>query len=140
MTIGLMIECLVAVLLVTTIGYCVVLNRRLGRLRDDEGALRDTIAELVTATQNAERAIAELRGTAAETERSLAIRLGEAQGVRAALAQEVLSGETVLKRIVQIIEGARKAGMGSTPTEVVVSDSATPRERVPFHRARGAAA
>jgi hypothetical protein len=33
---GLIIEGLVAVLLVLTIGYCMLLNRRLTRLRNDE--------------------------------------------------------------------------------------------------------
>ena len=35
-----MIESLVAVLLLLTIGYCVVLNRRLKRLKADEQALK----------------------------------------------------------------------------------------------------
>ena len=38
---GLMIESLVAVLLLVTIGYCVVLNGRLKRLKADEQALHE---------------------------------------------------------------------------------------------------
>jgi hypothetical protein len=41
---GLMIESLVAVLLLITIGYCMILNRRLKRLRGDEQALKATIS------------------------------------------------------------------------------------------------
>jgi len=47
---GLMIESLVAILLLLTIGYCVILNGRLKRLKADEQALKGTIAELITAT------------------------------------------------------------------------------------------
>ena len=50
--IGLAIEALVAVLLITTIGYCWVLNNRLQRLRADEKALKATIFELVGAVKH----------------------------------------------------------------------------------------
>ena len=51
---GMLIEALVAVLLLVTIGYCWILNRRLQRLRADEETLRATISELITATEIAE--------------------------------------------------------------------------------------
>jgi hypothetical protein len=53
---GLMIESLVAVLLLLTIAFCIVLNRRLKKLKADEQALKGTISELITATEIAERA------------------------------------------------------------------------------------
>ena len=55
---GVMIEALVAVLLLITIGYCIVLDKRLRRFRADEHSLKATISELITATEIAERAIA----------------------------------------------------------------------------------
>ena len=54
-TFGLMIESLVALLLLLTIGYCFILNNRLRRLKADELALKATISELITATEMAER-------------------------------------------------------------------------------------
>ena len=48
---GLMIESLVAILLVLTIVYSILLNKRLKRLRADEMALKATISELITATE-----------------------------------------------------------------------------------------
>ena len=60
---GLVIESLVAVLLLLTIGYCMLLNRRLKRLRADEQSMRAMIAELITATEIAERAIGGLKVT-----------------------------------------------------------------------------
>ena len=62
---GLMIESLVALLLLLTIGYCVILNSRLKRLKADEHALKATISELITATEIAGRAVAGLKATAA---------------------------------------------------------------------------
>ena len=64
--IGIMIEGLVAILLMLTVGYCMLLNRRLKLLKADEQSLRATISELVTATEIAERAIAGLKVTVHE--------------------------------------------------------------------------
>src|SRR5258708_4306375 len=58
---GIAIESLVAVLLLLTIGYCMLLNTRLKRLKADEHSLKATIGELITATEIAERAIGGLR-------------------------------------------------------------------------------
>jgi len=41
--IGMMINGVVAILLVLTIGYCMLLNRRLSLLKSDEHSLRATI-------------------------------------------------------------------------------------------------
>src|SRR4051794_41872586 len=60
---GIAIESLVAALLIVTIGYCMLLNKRLKRLKADEHSLRATIAELITATEIAERAIGGLKHT-----------------------------------------------------------------------------
>jgi hypothetical protein len=47
-SLGVVIESLVAVLLMLTIGYCMVLNKRLKRLKADEHSLKATIAELIS--------------------------------------------------------------------------------------------
>ena len=60
---ALIIESLVAILLVLTIGYCSLLNKRLKRLKADEHSLKATISELITATEIAERAITGLKLT-----------------------------------------------------------------------------
>ena len=105
--VGLMIESLVALLLVVTIGYCVVLNKRLKRLRADEEALRATISELITASEIAERAILGLKATAGEADRTLGQRLVDAERLSQELAAHVSRGNTVLERITQITEAAR---------------------------------
>jgi hypothetical protein len=90
------IEGLVALLLLLTISYCMVLNRRLKRLRTDERALRDIIAELVAATDKAERSIAGLKLTVEESDFTLGERLRAADRMAATLEQQIGSGERLL--------------------------------------------
>ncbi|TYC65046.1 chemotaxis protein [Stappia sp. BW2] len=106
---GMIIEGLVAVLLVITIGYCFTLNSRLQRLRADEEVLRATISELMTATEIAERAILGLKTTAAEADKTLGSRLKQAETMSHTLAEQVGEGELVFTRISQIAEAARSA-------------------------------
>ncbi len=73
--IGLVLDGLVAVLLVATISYCFSLSKKLERLRDAEGDLRHVIADLVGATQQAERAITGLKLTAEDTDAQLSKKL-----------------------------------------------------------------
>lgn len=106
---GMIIEGLVAVLLVVTIGYCWLLNHRLQRLRADEETLRATISELMTATEIAERAILGLKATASEADRSLGARLQDAEKLSHDLAEQVGEGERIFSRISQIAETVRGA-------------------------------
>lgn len=103
---GLVIESLVAVLLGLTIGYCVVLNKRLIRLRSDETAMRGTIAELITATEFAERAIRNLREITQQTNATLGEGLRASIDVTRDLDDQIARGEEVLGRISQIAQAA----------------------------------
>lgn len=106
---GMIIESLVAGLLLVTISYCWILNRRLQRLRADEETLRATISELITATEIAERAILGLKATATDVDKTLGGRLSEAEAMSRLLAEQLGQGEQVLARISQIAEAARSA-------------------------------
>lgn len=101
------IELIVAGLLATTIGYCVLLNRKLSRLRDNETMLRQTIAELIGATDNAERAIAGLRNTVKECDIHLSDRIRTAERFTADMDKQLRAGRDVIERIAQIAEAAR---------------------------------
>jgi len=91
-----MIESLVAILLLLTIGYCVVLNSRLKRLKADEQALKATISELITATEIAGRAVAGLKATAHGADRTLGERLKAAERLSADLDRQIRGGEAML--------------------------------------------
>ena len=54
-----------------TIGYCMLLNARLKRLKADESSLKATIGELITATEIAERAIGGLKHTVRDVNENL---------------------------------------------------------------------
>lgn len=104
---SLLIESLVAVLLVLTIGYCLILNRRLKRLRADESSLRATIAELVAATTIAERAIEGLKTTVTDCDATLGERLRNAERVAAELTRDVRRGDEIIQRIHRIAVAAK---------------------------------
>jgi uncharacterized coiled-coil protein SlyX len=105
---GLIIEALVAILLMVTIGYCMILNNRLKRLKADERALKATIAELITATEMAERAVAGLRITARECESTLGERLASADQCCAELNRQVKAGDLVIERLARVVVASRK--------------------------------
>lgn len=115
LSLGTAVELLVCLLLAVTIGYCVVLNRRLTRLRADEANLRATISELITATEIAERAIHGLRATAAEADQTLGKRLRDAERFSAEISREIEEGEVVLSRISRITEAARGPAVPAVP-------------------------
>jgi len=106
-TLALIIESLVAILLMITIGYCVSLNKRLTRLRADEHALKATISELITATEIAERAIAGLKLTVRECDQNLGERLRTAERFCAEIDRQVEGGNSVLERLALIVSAAR---------------------------------
>jgi len=104
---GMMIEVLVAILLMLTVGYCMLLNRRLKLLKADEMALRATISELITATEIAERAIAGLKITVHECNAGLGERLSRAELVNTDLDRKLAVGKDILKRLSLIANAAR---------------------------------
>jgi hypothetical protein len=104
---GLMIESLVAVLLVLTITFCVVLNGRLKKLKADEQALKGTIAELITATEIAERAIAGLKMTVRDCDQNLSDRLRVGEALSRELTAKLEVGQEVLRHLAQIALAAR---------------------------------
>jgi hypothetical protein len=105
--IGMIIESFVAILLMLTIAYCMMLNRRLKVLKADEHSLRATISELVTATDIAERAIAGLKLTVRECDIGLGDRLTRAERFTAELDRELAAGKDLLGRLSQIVSAGR---------------------------------
>jgi hypothetical protein len=105
--IGVIVDGLVAILLIVTIGYCITLNRRLKLLKADEQSLRATISELVTATQIAERAIGGLKLTVHDCDTGLGERLRKAERVTIEIDRTVSAGKDLLARLSQIVTAGR---------------------------------
>ncbi|HXN66056.1 MAG TPA: DUF6468 domain-containing protein [Bradyrhizobium sp.] len=107
---GIAIESLVAILLMLTIGYCMLLNRRLKRLKADEHSLKATIGELITATEIAERAIGGLKHTVRDVNENLGNQLLSASEMSLQLRKQLAEGDNVLRRLSRIAIAARPAG------------------------------
>ena len=99
---GIFVEGSVSILLMVTIGYCVVLNSRLGRLHADRDALGQMVTDLVQATDLANAAVKELQTTAVEADLALGARLEEAEHFGIELANHVSAGQQVMERIARI--------------------------------------
>jgi hypothetical protein len=106
-SLGIGIESLVAVLLVLTIGYCALLNTRLKRLKADEHSLKATIAELITATEIAERAIGGLKHTVRDVNVNLGNQLTSAAQMSLQLQKQLAEGDNVFRRLSKIALAAR---------------------------------
>jgi hypothetical protein len=104
---GIAIESLVAILLILTIGYCMLLNARLKRLKADEHSLKATIAELITATEIAERAIGGLKHTVRDVNENLGNQLTSATQMSLQLKKQLLEGDNIFRRLSKIAIAAR---------------------------------
>src|ERR1700761_6271693 len=105
-TLGIAIESMVSVLLMLTIGYCMLLNKRLKRLKADESSLKATIAELITATEIAERAIGGLKLTVRDVNENLGNQLATASQVSQQLKKQLAEGDNVMRRRARIATAA----------------------------------
>src|SRR5215813_249695 len=114
-SLGLVIESLVAVLLVVTIGYCVLLNARLKRLKADEHSLKAVIAELITATEIAERAIGGLKHTVRDVNENLGGQLSAATQMSEQLKRQLAEGDHVVRRLTKIAIAARPSQADAEP-------------------------
>jgi len=106
---GIVIESLVAVLLLLTIAYCMLLNARLKRLKADEHSLKATIGELITATEIAERAIGGLKHTVRDVNENLGNQLTSAAQMSQQLKKQLAEGDNVIRRLSRIAVAARPA-------------------------------
>src|SRR6195952_3569800 len=106
-SLGIIIESLVAVLLMLTIGYCMVLNARLKRLKADEHSLKATIGELITATEIAERAIGGLKHTVRDVNEHLGSQINVATQMSTHLKSQLAEGDGIIRRLSKIAVAAR---------------------------------
>src|SRR6202049_4119842 len=104
---GIAIESLVAILLLLTISYCILLNARLKRLKADEHSLKATIGELITATEIAERAIGGLKHTVRDVNENLGNQLTSAAQMSLQLKKQLAEGDNIIRRLSRIAVAAR---------------------------------
>ena len=133
-SLGIIIESLVAVLLMLTIGYCMLLNTRLKRLKADEHSLKATIGELITATEIAERAIGGLKHTVRDVNEHRGSQIALATALAEQLKGQLAEGDNVLRRLSRIATAAR------SPSEPETAPVAPAAPRVSSAKSIAAAA
>lgn len=141
-SLGIVIEGLVAVLLVLTIGYCMLLNKRLKKLKADEQSLKATIGELITVTEIAERAIGGLKHTVRDVNENLGAQINAATALAELLKGQLAEGDAVVRRVSKIAAAARPLAAQAEPElpMPVAPAAAQTAARVSAARANAAAA
>lgn len=94
------IELIVSLLLVVTIGYCFIVNRKLTALRTDQTGLRQVIIELNRSSDRAEQAISQMRQTAQSVDGEMASNVEAARQAREGL-QDVLERTKQIRAIAE---------------------------------------
>ena len=100
-------DAVVALLLIATIGYSVLLNRRLATVRSDRDKFEALVRNLTAASQRAEAAVSSLRGTADELGRRLEKKVEEARGLADDLAYMIERGGSIADRLANQIRAGR---------------------------------
>ncbi len=109
---SLILDVLVAVLLAVTIGYAVVLNKRLGKLRGDKIDLEKLATKFGESTSRAEESIENLRHTADLLQGGI----DKAQALRDDLAFLIDRGDQAADSLEDLVRLARDiSGVGPRP-------------------------
>ena len=90
-SLGLIVEGLLSTLLVATIFYCISVNRKLERLRDEQKGMHQFIRELSVATAKADKAIQGLRATVQDSGEELAGQIDKGRNMNRLLKGEIES-------------------------------------------------
>lgn len=107
---SLIIDVVVAILLAVTIGYAIVLNRRLGTLRRDKAELEKLATTFADSTLRADDSIGRLKATADMLQK----RLENAQALHDDLTFLAERGDKLADRLEQLVRAARDEA-GVTP-------------------------
>ena len=116
MTLSLGFEILVSVLLVITIGYCFILDRRLKALRSGQDGVRQSIQDLVQVSLSAEQSVHRLAKTSEQVTEELQASIIEAKGLTGQLPAAMLKarGKARQDRILplnEVAEGTQSTGL-----------------------------
>jgi hypothetical protein len=112
MMVTVLLDLLVAGLLATAIGYCILLNRRLGALRADKAQLEETVHSLAEVSIRAESGIARLRETAEELGHALHQKIEAGQALREDLTYMVDRAAGLADRLEGSIRARREDARG----------------------------
>jgi hypothetical protein len=125
-------QILLMALLLATIAWCVLVHRRLGRLRADGGELAAIIAALDAASARAAAVVGELRTVTAEANTRLVERDGAAHQREVELARLIETAARVVRRLESGIgQGVRTLAEARTRADLAPPPEPTPAPDVP---------
>lgn len=127
-----LLDLLVSILLIATIGYAVMLNQRLTQLRKNRDDLAKIIVSFNEATVRAESSIPKLRKAAEDAGQSLQERVEKAQSLRDDLAFMIERADTMANRLENAVRSARtdvRPGAAPAQGKETSSRMAPPPER-----------
>jgi len=128
MPVALFLDILVAVLLVITIGYAWVLNKRLGHLRQDKGELEKMALNFHSATDRAEDSIARLKSNVETLQDSMK----KAEALRDDLVFLSERGGSAADRLEVAVRAARdEAGVSPAPVKPASQPAAPANPPIP---------
>lgn len=96
---GMILESLVAVLLLVTIGYCFILNKRLSLLRNGQSELHDVVRILNEAAEKARSGVEQLRRSSLSIAEDLTEKNRAARALADELSMIVESGNSLADRL-----------------------------------------
>ena len=107
MTLTMMVEIVVAVLLLVTLGISLVLNRRLGNLRANQDEMRRLIGDFDKALAKARQGMAELKTTSASADTAHEERMKQAKTLRDELGFMIETADRLADRLAGEASGNR---------------------------------
>ena len=134
MAFSLLVDLLVATLLAVTIGYCVILNRKLKALRRNEEALAQVVAGLNEAAARAEAGVGHLRKAGEEVGGSLSEKMEDARALYDELTFMGERGDRVVARLDSSMTRARAVPTKATSAAAA---QAAPAKATPARAASG---
>lgn len=120
MPVGLILEVLVAILLIVTVGYCWQLDRRLKALRSGQDGLKAIIEGLDGATQRAQASIEALKSAADAAGGALSQQVAKGR----ALADELEIMIDAANALADRLEGARETAPRDRPRPAAAAPAA----------------
>lgn len=137
MTTGMILDVVVIVLLVPTIIYAVILNRRLAALRRSREELSKVVASFNEATMRAEAGIPKLKKATTEANHTLKERVDKAQTLRDDLAFMIERAEELAGRLEGAVRAARAEGVVTHPAATAPAPTPYPAAPPPRTVAAG---
>jgi hypothetical protein len=112
---AMILDVLIVVLLVATIGYAVTLNRQLSRLRDSRAELEELVRGFAEATERAEAGVQGMRRMAGESGEKLQKTVDRAQAIRDELQFMTEAADSLAARLEGAVGQGRPAHAAPMP-------------------------